>query len=206
MKRMAMLVVVGAIGVAGTTAEAGPKGKAGKGKHKDHHGWNMQFGMSEGRLGAQVSDMSEPLRGYFGAPATAGVLVNDVVADSAAAKAGIRAGDVIVEVGGEAIDKPWDVITAIGDKKAGDKVSVVIIRDRKRTTLSATLDKDSAAMAMSKAWAFGGGDDDDFDVHVLGPHSGVWAFGDGNDEQLEAAQKRIEALEKRIEALEKRVK
>jgi membrane-associated protease RseP (regulator of RpoE activity) len=57
--------------------------------------------------------------------------------DSPAAKAGLKAGDIIVEVGGKAVKNNLDLIKALNDKKDGD-VMVIIVRDRNRQTVTVT--------------------------------------------------------------------
>jgi serine protease Do len=95
---------------------------------------------SEGaRLGVMVMSLTPDLRTYFGAPTGKGVLVAKVEPNSAAAKAGINVGDVIVEVKGESVDDARDVISALADSKQGDKVHVEVIRDKKRVGLDAAI-------------------------------------------------------------------
>ncbi|QNE22924.1 PDZ domain-containing protein [Kribbella qitaiheensis] len=53
-----------------------------------------------------------------------GAVVNDVVADGAAAKAGLSAGDVITSFDGKAVDSPDTLSTALNSHHAGDKVPV----------------------------------------------------------------------------------
>ena len=69
-----------------------------------------------------------------------GALVSEVRDGSAAAKAGLRAGDVITEVDGKQIKNQFDIIKAVNDKKDGD-VSVTFIRDGKRQTVNVTPEK-----------------------------------------------------------------
>ncbi len=65
---------------------------------------------SRGRLGAKVMTISEDLRNYFGAPKEQGLLVDSVLSDSPAAKAGLRSGDVIIAVQDQAISETWDIM------------------------------------------------------------------------------------------------
>jgi serine protease Do len=95
-----------------------------------------------GRLGVQVETLSDQLAQYFGAN-EGGVLVSSVTADSPAAKAGLKAGDVITKVNGTAVKDAPDVIrelAALGDDTA---VTLDIVRDKKATTLKATLERPS---------------------------------------------------------------
>ena len=78
---------------------------------------------SRGRLGVRVQDLSEELAGYFGVKS--GVLVAGVEADAPAAKAGIKAGDVITAVNGQAITEPGELrreVAKVEDGKTADLV------------------------------------------------------------------------------------
>lgn len=93
-----------------------------------------------GRLGVQVESMSDQLAEYFGAKG-GGVLVSSVTAESPAAKAGVKAGDVITKVNGVAVKNAGDIVEELGDVKDDGAVSLEIIRDRKAQTLKATLER-----------------------------------------------------------------
>ena len=94
------------------------------------------YSFNGGRLGVSTQTVSEQLAKHFGVER--GVLVTDVRADSAASKAGLRAGDVITKVGSTAIDDTGDLMRAIGEAKG--EVSIEIVRDRKAQTLKATVE------------------------------------------------------------------
>ncbi len=92
--------------------------------------------MGEGRqIGVGVSPLTRQLAQHFGVES--GVLINEVRENSPAAKAGLKAGDVIVEIDGKTAKGDFDLIRAINSKKEGD-VSVTFVRDGKRQTVSIT--------------------------------------------------------------------
>jgi S1-C subfamily serine protease len=68
-----------------------------------------------------------------------GVLVNRVADDSPAAKAGLKQGDVIVSMNGKSVDSPDDLQDLVRSAKAGDKAAMVVVRDGKKQTLTASL-------------------------------------------------------------------
>ena len=68
-----------------------------------------------------------------------GALVANVVADGAAAKAGLEQGDVITTVNGKTINDADDLIGVIQSAKVGDQVTVVFTRNGAQKTVSATL-------------------------------------------------------------------
>lgn len=84
-------------------------------------------------LGITVGDLSDQLAEYFGTKD--GVLVTSVADDSAAAKAGIKAGDVITAFNGSDVTSPSDLRRRIQSLHDGDEFTVGIVRDKKPTTL-----------------------------------------------------------------------
>ena len=94
---------------------------------------------SRGRLGVTVESLSPQLADYFGVK-DGGALVSAVTRDSAAEKAGIKAGDVITSVNGGRVRDADSLSREIGDA-TGAELSIGIVRDKKETTLKATIDK-----------------------------------------------------------------
>ena len=97
--------------------------------------WNFDglAGRSGGRLGITVSSLSPQLAEYFGAKD--GVLVSSVTDDSAAARAGVKAGDVITSFNGSPVDDPSDVRRRASDLQDGDEFTIGVMRDKKSLTL-----------------------------------------------------------------------
>jgi serine protease Do len=91
------------------------------------------------RLGVSIQELTPDLAESFGLERPNGALVATVAPGSAAAKAGLKAGDVVLKVNGEAIEESSTLSTRIGLAKPGDKVTLEIWRDRKAETLVATL-------------------------------------------------------------------
>jgi serine protease Do len=92
---------------------------------------------SSRQIGVSVSPLTKQLGDYFGINDGTGLLINTVRENSPAAKAGLKAGDVITEVNGTAVKGDFDLIRAISEKKEGD-VELTIIRDRNRQTVRVT--------------------------------------------------------------------
>jgi serine protease Do len=76
---------------------------------------------------------------------TSGALVQSIQANSPAAKAGMKNGDVIVKIGDMDITSVEDVFTAVRSHKVGDAVPVVVVRNKAKTTLTVTLASDAAS-------------------------------------------------------------
>lgn len=91
---------------------------------------------SGSRIGVKVQDLTEQLGGYFGATDGEGVLITEVEEDMPAQKAGLKAGDVIVEVDGKKIEDSDELINAISEKEKGDKVDIKVIRNRQPQTFA----------------------------------------------------------------------
>lgn len=90
-----------------------------------------------GRLGVMTQPLSGQLANYFGVPA--GVLVTEVTENSPAAKAGMKAGDVITAIDGTAVKDTGDIVERLGQVAAGKTVAVEISRDRAKQTLTVTM-------------------------------------------------------------------
>ena len=153
----------------------------------DKHHFLIRF--SGARLGIEALSISKEVRRMLGAPEDAGVLVNSVEADTAAAHAGIKAGDVIVEVDGNKIDNVSDIRNALEDKKKDDKVKVVVIRDKSRQSLTATVaEQEWSPHAFAKGFAF----DDGMFAERFAPNL---------RKQLEKLNERVAELEKKLQNL-----
>jgi serine protease Do len=86
-----------------------------------------------GRLGITIEDLDAQLAEYFGVKD--GVLVKSVKEDSAAGKAGLKAGDVITALNGRRIYDTSDVTRALDRIESSGEVTLEVTRDRKTQTL-----------------------------------------------------------------------
>ena len=91
---------------------------------------------SRPRLGVTLQSLTPELEEYFGAK-NGGALVSSVQPDSAAAKAGIKAGDVIVSIDGRQVSDANDLMRELRALKG--EITIQVLRDRKEMTLKATL-------------------------------------------------------------------
>jgi putative serine protease PepD len=74
-----------------------------------------------------------------GSSRRAGAQVTDVVASSPAARAGLKAGDVVIAVGDDQIDSSLALVANVHMHQVGDKVTLTVLRDGKQVKLDATL-------------------------------------------------------------------
>jgi serine protease Do len=107
------------------------------------------------RLGVTVQDLSAPLAASFGLKSPDGALVSSVVPGSAAAKAGLKAGDVITMVDESPVHVAADVSSRIGLAAPGDRMTLAVLRDKSRVDLPVTLGHAENATAQATASASG---------------------------------------------------
>ena len=92
-----------------------------------------------GRLGVTIQGITPALAESLGLGGTTGALVGDVDAGSPAAKAGLRSGDVITAINGEAVKDSNVLRNEIAQLQPGTTVRVTVLRDGKEQILNATL-------------------------------------------------------------------
>ena len=95
--------------------------------------------VSRGRIGVQIGPVDKEVAESIGLGSATGVLVSAVEPDSPAAKAGLQAGDVIVQFNGTKIDKVSDLPRLVGNTKPGSKASLTIFRRGKQQQLAITV-------------------------------------------------------------------
>lgn len=84
------------------------------------------------QIGVSLMPLTDQLRRYF--KVESGVLVSEVREGSPAQKAGLAAGDIIVEAEGKTVKEPEDLISAINAKASGE-ITLTIVRNGKRQTI-----------------------------------------------------------------------
>lgn len=97
------------------------------------------FFSSSGRLGITVDSMSEQLADYFGTED--GVLVTSVTSNSAAAKAGVKAGDVVVSINGTTVNSPSELSRRVHRLEDGDEFTLEVVRDKQKQTLNGKIEQ-----------------------------------------------------------------
>jgi serine protease Do len=93
--------------------------------------------VTRGYLGMTISDVTEETREAFSLPEARGALVQSVEPGKPADKAGIRHGDVVVEIDGKPIRNNRELIDYISYQPVGSEVKIVVLRNGKRETLTA---------------------------------------------------------------------
>jgi S1-C subfamily serine protease len=101
--------------------------------------------VSRSKLGVTIQNVTADIAASLNLPNVGGALVSGVEPDSAAARAGVRQGDVIVALDGEKLADNNALRNRIAGTKPGSKVAVEVLRDGRSQTLSATLDAQADA-------------------------------------------------------------
>lgn len=87
-------------------------------------------------IGVEIQTLNDELAEGFGRDNDNGALISSVVPDAPADKAGMQAGDIILEFDGKKIEEMRDLPRIVAQSTVDDKFKVVIWRDGKRKTLS----------------------------------------------------------------------
>jgi len=100
-------------------------------------GWGGWIGGTRGRFGASLAPVSDQLAAYFGVER--GALVSSVATDSPAARAGLKAGDVITSMNGRTVADVSDVLEEVRRTDGGASIVITVMRDKKELKLTATM-------------------------------------------------------------------
>jgi serine protease Do len=103
--------------------------------------------VSRAKLGVSVQELNQSLADSFKLPQPEGALVAGIAPGSAAAKAGLKPGDVILSYNGQPIAASGDLPALVGMAKPGDRASLEVWRNGKKESLSATLAGDTEKVA-----------------------------------------------------------
>jgi serine protease Do len=93
--------------------------------------------VTRGYLGMSIADVTEEIREAFDLPEARGALVQSVEAGKPADRAGVRNGDVVIEIDGRPIRNNRELIDYISYLPVGTEVKITVVREGKRQTLTA---------------------------------------------------------------------
>lgn len=175
-----------------------------------------------GFMGIVPQDLDEQLGDYFGVKNGEGVLVASVTDDSGAAKAGLKAGDVIVRIGDNDIDSTTDLHEAMSGTEVGQELEIQIRREGKDKAVTVTLGE-MPEMAVQENIFFGhGGNEWTAKAPKMMLHGAPHAqykvmrrHGDGDidieviresDAELQEMKKDLDEMRKQIEEMKKELK
>jgi serine protease Do len=92
-----------------------------------------------GWLGVTIQEVSPELARQFGLKETRGALVSDILEGSPAEKAGVKRGDVIVEIDRKPVENAVHLRNVVAGLEIGAKVQLKAIRDKKEQTVDVTI-------------------------------------------------------------------
>ena len=90
-------------------------------------------------LGIRMLDITQQVKDQLSLESMEGVYVGEVISGSAADKAGMKAGDVIVQVDGRPINASSQLQEQIGRKNPGDQITILVRRGHRSVSLQVTL-------------------------------------------------------------------
>jgi serine protease Do len=105
--------------------------------------------VTRAKLGVTVQELNQSLADSFKLPQPEGALVAGIAPGSAAAKAGLKPGDVILSYNGQPIATSGDLPALVGMAKPGERASLEVWRNGKKESLSATLAGDTEKVAVA---------------------------------------------------------
>jgi len=95
--------------------------------------------VKRGWLGVYIQPLTRDFAEAYGIEEENGAVISDVLADSPAEKAGLQRGDVILTVNGEKIKDHQEFVSRIRQRLSGEKVTLGIIRQKKKSDVPVTL-------------------------------------------------------------------
>jgi serine protease Do len=95
--------------------------------------------VTRGWLGVVLQPMTPDLAASFGVEDKKGALISEVSPGSPAAKAGLKAGDVVLEVDGDTVRNPGDVARAVAQVAPGRTAKVTVWRDKAQRAVDVVL-------------------------------------------------------------------
>lgn len=107
--------------------------------------------VKRGQLGVMIQDLTRELAEAFDIDSQQrGVLIAEVQEDSAADKAGLKAGDVVISVDGEPVDNSSQLRNEIGQRRIGDSLKLTILREGKTRVVKAKVGEAQGTVASSE--------------------------------------------------------
>ena len=97
--------------------------------------------VSRGWLGVQIQEVTVDLAESFGLKKPMGAMVSQVIDNTPAAKAGILAGDVIVQLNGEEVADSASLPLLVGGLPVGTTAKIKVLREGQYKTLDTTIEK-----------------------------------------------------------------
>ena len=104
-----------------------------------------------GRLGVGIQELTQPLAGSFGMKTATGALVTQVEKDSPAQAAGLKPGDVVLKLDGQAIERSSELARRVAETKPGTRATLELWRDGAAKEVAVTVGEAKDAKAAEAA-------------------------------------------------------
>jgi S1-C subfamily serine protease len=163
--------------------------------------------LSNSYIGINLESLNAQLGEYFGVKDGEGALVTEVIDESPAQKAGLKAGDVIVSIDGKPVKSPSDVQKAIRKKDKGDKATIGILREKKNMEMAVEIEERSAfSFDMPDIVIPDVPGLDNFDFHYLPKMKGLY-HGDFDDDipSMEGLEESMKQLQEQMQKLQEQM-
>lgn len=174
--------------------------------------------MRRGFLGVNLTELTPELRAHFGVPEGEGAMVSRVEPGSPAEKAGIKVGDILTSVDGQAVKSSWDVMAKVRGLEDGQQVPLEVWRGGRAQNLTATIAERERSEMDVTPFVFRGGDGGPMVFHLDRDKLQGWKPEDleklkkdhiihlnpGERHRLMVSPREVE-LEKKLKQLEKRI-
>ena len=95
--------------------------------------------VSRGWLGVAITDLNPEVAKLYGVPDGSGVVISQVTPGDPADKAGIKAGDIVIEVNGQKVKNAAELRQKIGSLAPKSTAKILIVRSKKRQTVNVKL-------------------------------------------------------------------
>lgn len=97
--------------------------------------------VTRGWLGVLIQDVTPEMAEYYGNKELKGVLLSEVYTGDPAAEAGLKAGDIVLELNGVKIDEARKLTAQVANIPVGDSAEIKILRDGKEITFKVKIAK-----------------------------------------------------------------
>jgi membrane-associated protease RseP (regulator of RpoE activity) len=115
--------------------------------------WMYVYDVEYPYMGIQMLDLTKQLAKFF--KVKDGVLISEVVSDSPAEEAGMRAGDILVAFDSRTITSTQDVYDALKESESDEEVELILVHKGDERTVEITLGTNEDRNQATKEYYFG---------------------------------------------------
>ena len=109
----------------------------------------IEYGeVRRGLLGVIMQNLTPELSQAFGLDLHQGVVISQVIEDTAAEEAGLKAGDVVVSINGAPVKSASAMRNMVGLLRVGEEMNITVIREGKKKTMTAVI-RDAKDLSVS---------------------------------------------------------